>query len=763
MKKKNKWFSVLSVLAVVFLSFVLFTACGDRKSGGPGSGGPTEREFVGVTADGTANAATTAKLTLTFSDVVDGLAVGDITLSAGATGAAKGALTAAGTTGVYELTLTGITQAGEITVVVDKDGYAFEPSSKKVTIHYSSANPGAPAAPVITAQPQEASYTAGDTASALSVIVTPLADGAGTLSYQWYSSADNNTAGGTAISNATSASYTPSAANTGTTYYYVIVTNTKDGQTSTTTSSAAKIAVTAVGAPIAPVITAQPEEASYTVGATASALSVTVTPLTDGGTLSYQWYSNAANSTSGGTAIDSATAASYTPPVTSAGTTYYYVIVTNTKDGQTETTASTAVKIEVTAAGAPAAPVITAQPQEASYTAGAATVAALSVTVTPLTDGGTLSYQWYSNTANSASGGTAISNATGASYTPSAASAGTTYYYVIVTNTKDGQTNTTASSTAKIEVTTGGGPTASFTVWFNTNFAVPSTISPALNVGSGSKITAPASSLSKDGFTFKGWYTKYSVDSATGLWKYEDADKWNFDTNTVTKNMTLYAGWDGGIKRMPRSWIWADQANHLQGRLIELQAGKTYKLGTRYFVQPGFGPVYLQARYRPNNENYTTQKSITLQNAANDDCFTIAEDEFTAAHDGWYFIGLSHYNPSGSNNGQYILHEVWLKEKGGGDINLLTDGDFIWKDIGDMANTGKFHQVTYNGQDPFHEGGAPRNEWDPTAWNMNSTDVHMAASWTWFVGSGGFLGELTDGKISNGQPQKLVFPMPEHP
>lgn len=47
--------------------------------------------------------------------------------------------------------------------------------------------------------------------------------------------------------------------------------------------------------------------------------------------------------------------------------------------------------------------------------------------------GTTLTYQWYSNTSNSNSGGTLVAGATSASYTPSTATAGTLYYYCVVT------------------------------------------------------------------------------------------------------------------------------------------------------------------------------------------------------------------------------------------------------------------------------------------------------------------------------------------
>ena len=57
----------------------------------------------------------------------------------------------------------------------------------------------------------------------------------------------------------------------------------------------------------------------------------------------------------------------------------------------------------------------------------AGTAPTLSVTVS-----GAISYQWFSNTTNSISGGTSISGATSSSYSPSVSSAGTTYYFVVI-------------------------------------------------------------------------------------------------------------------------------------------------------------------------------------------------------------------------------------------------------------------------------------------------------------------------------------------
>ena len=83
----------------------------------------------------------------------------------------------------------------------------------------------------------------------------------------------------------------------------------------------------------------------YTVGADASAFSVSVADLTDGGVLSYQWYSSSDNTTFA--PIDGATAATYTPSTEAAGTTYYKVIVTNTLNFTTAAAESRVAEVSV--------------------------------------------------------------------------------------------------------------------------------------------------------------------------------------------------------------------------------------------------------------------------------------------------------------------------------------------------------------------------------------------------------------------------------
>jgi len=98
-----------------------------------------------------------------------------------------------------------------------------------------------------------------------------------------------------------------------------------------------------------PVISEHPIGGVYSQGDTATALSVQA-GVSDGGVLSYQWYSNSVNSNAGGTLVSSASA--YTPPTSTVGTLYYYAVVTNTNNSvngkKTATAASDVAAVTVT-------------------------------------------------------------------------------------------------------------------------------------------------------------------------------------------------------------------------------------------------------------------------------------------------------------------------------------------------------------------------------------------------------------------------------
>lgn len=70
--------------------------------------------------------------------------------------------------------------------------------------------------------------------------------------------------------------------------------------------------------------TSDPESVTATLEADAS--------VADGGTLTYQWYSNTTNSTANGTLIEGATSATYEATVDAGTTKYFYCVVTNTND-----------------------------------------------------------------------------------------------------------------------------------------------------------------------------------------------------------------------------------------------------------------------------------------------------------------------------------------------------------------------------------------------------------------------------------------------
>jgi hypothetical protein len=92
--------------------------------------------FTALAADGSMNA-TTTKLTLTFNIDISGLTAEDITLTPNLT---KGLLNRI-STGVYELTISGINAITEITAEVIKSGYEITPASRTTTV-YPQPNAG---------------------------------------------------------------------------------------------------------------------------------------------------------------------------------------------------------------------------------------------------------------------------------------------------------------------------------------------------------------------------------------------------------------------------------------------------------------------------------------------------------------------------------------------------------------------------------------------------------------------------------------------
>ncbi|UKI53245.1 MAG: hypothetical protein L6V86_09165 [Treponema sp.] len=207
-----------------------------------------------------------------------------------------------------------------------------------------------------------------------------------------------------------------------------------------------------------PVITEQPQAATYQKGADkVNFLKINVQEVTDGGTLSYQWYKD-------GKAIKGAIKNSVAPDVTTVGSFVYYCAVTNTLGKSTASTESERVTISVIPVNQndekiyAAVPLITEHPVNATYKSGAV-VSALKVTAEVKAEGnalkGDVKYQWYED-------GEKIASATSASYQPFATAPEVSEvkeykYYCEVTNdytaTATGDKKTASAKSAEVTIT----------------------------------------------------------------------------------------------------------------------------------------------------------------------------------------------------------------------------------------------------------------------------------------------------------------------
>jgi len=183
--------------------------------------------------------------------------------------------------------------------------------------------------PTITTQPTDAAYIIGGTAPVLTVAAS--VRGKGTLSYQWYkaTSAQYRAGGGDAVGSG--ASYTVNLGK-GAWQVYVKVTNTiGSGKPASVKSDLVRVTVSGQNDAEFPVITADLQAAigyPWPVSG-AQPLAVITAPLSSG-TLSYQWYSSTGFSNEGGSAVEGATQATYTPAIAEKDKFYYfYVVITN--------------------------------------------------------------------------------------------------------------------------------------------------------------------------------------------------------------------------------------------------------------------------------------------------------------------------------------------------------------------------------------------------------------------------------------------------
>ncbi|NRD24080.1 gliding motility-associated C-terminal domain-containing protein [Winogradskyella litoriviva] len=185
----------------------------------------------------------------------------------------------------------------------------------------------------------------------------------------------------------------------------------------------------------APLITLQPQSDAVCQNGIVNDLSVA---FEGSGTPVYQWYQNTSNNTATGTAIAGATSDTYTPSSTTVGTLYYYVIISFSTGGCSEVVSDIA-EIEVTNLTQ-----IDTQPQNTQSIC----VGGISETLQIVVSGGSQAptFQWFSNTTNSNTGGTPIPGETSATYTPPVFNTtGTFYFYVEANYSENGCANLTST------------------------------------------------------------------------------------------------------------------------------------------------------------------------------------------------------------------------------------------------------------------------------------------------------------------------------
>jgi hypothetical protein len=341
-------------------------------------------------------------------------------------------------------------------IVVSNSAGSVTSNNARLTV-----NPD-PVAPSIASQPASQTITAGQTAT-----FSVTASGTTPLSYQWRKN-------GTAVSGATSSSYTTPAETTGDNgaQFSVVISNSAGSAT----SNSAVLTVNA--APVAPSITTQPASQTITAGQTAT-FSVTASGTAP---LSYQWQKN-------GVAISGATSTSYTTPAetTSDNGAQFSVVVGNSAGSATSNSAVLTVN------AAPVAPSITTQPASQTITAGQ--TATFSVTASGTAP---LSYQWNKNR-------TAISGATSSSYTTPAETTGDNgaQFSVVISNSAGNATSNAAALT--VNSTTfllSASPTS--LNFGNINTGASRTLAFTLSDAGNSAVSISNVSISGAGFTASG-------------------------------------------------------------------------------------------------------------------------------------------------------------------------------------------------------------------------------------------------------------------
>ena len=368
----------------------------------------------------------------------------------------------------------------------------------------------------------DASYTVGDSATALDGTTTAADDGK--ITYQWYEATSKDDQNGKLLEGKTAPTFTPDTTAAGTRFYYVVATNTNEKATGKKTA----------------------ETRSNTVAITVTEKAVTYI-------VSYDWGTEFPEGETLPT--DSGAYQSVQDAEVAMDKTYTAGFTSNAqKDGKdgTWTFSGWTARVENTVvkftgawtfketlkvdAVAPAPIRLT----DASYTVGDSATA-LDGTTTAA-DGGEITYQWYEATSKDDWNGTLISGEAGSTFMPNTTAAGTHFYYVVATNTNAGATGKktaeTRSNTVAITVTE---KAVTYTVSYDWGAEFPNGEILPTDTGAYQSVqdaeaamdkiyTANSTSTAqKDGkngtWTFSGWTAtvENTVVKFTGKWTFMEA------------------------------------------------------------------------------------------------------------------------------------------------------------------------------------------------------------------------------------------------
>lgn len=247
------------------------------------------------------------------------------------------------------------------------------------------------------------------------------------------------------------------------------------------------------------------------VACTGQGTSVVFNVTVSGVNVTYQWKKNGVNLTDGGNISGATTPSLTVSNITTADVAYYTCEASNAAG----TVLSNAGYLNT---------IIAVQPAD-----NTACLNASGPYVEVIANGLSLTYQWYSNTTNSNSGGTLIPGATGTTYTPPVDALGTKYYYVVIQNNGQGCVTET-STAAKFTV---GAAAVSGTAYIGGTAGTNNNVT-TYTVCTGTSATVRAAGYTASGATYQ-W--EYSTDGVAG-WNSVTGGSGATTANYTTPNLT---------------------------------------------------------------------------------------------------------------------------------------------------------------------------------------------------------------------------------